>query len=97
MEVKWHSGARQDLHQFESETQKELLENVEELEKSPLGEDTSIVSKQGLEIYRLKLKEGELDHRVFFELDENTVVILGIQHRDDAYTQASIQELKSRQ
>jgi|AntDeeMinimDraft_5_1070356.scaffolds.fasta_scaffold06647_4 mRNA-degrading endonuclease RelE of RelBE toxin-antitoxin system len=97
MEVKWHSGARQDLRQFESETQKELLDHVEVLEKRPLGEHTSIVSKQGLEIYRLKLKQDDLDHRVFFELNENRVVILGVQHRDDAYTQASIQELKSRQ
>jgi len=76
---------------------KELLDHVEVLEKRPLGEHTSIVSKQGLEIYRLKLKQDDLDHRVFFELNENRVVILGVQHRDDAYTQASIQELKSRQ
>jgi mRNA-degrading endonuclease RelE of RelBE toxin-antitoxin system len=63
----------------------------------PLGENTSLLSKQGLEIYRLKLKTSELDHRVFFNLDGDKVVVLGVEHRDDAYTQESIEKIRSRE
>jgi len=44
----------------------------------------------------LKLKNEELDHRVFFDLDGGEVVILGVEHRDDAYTPESIKRIKSR-
>jgi hypothetical protein len=53
------------------------------------------VSKQGLEIFRLKLKNSELDHRVFFDPDGDKVIILGVEYRDDAYTDESIEKIKS--
>jgi hypothetical protein len=49
-----------------------------------------------MEVFRLKLKNNGLDHRVFFDLDGDKVVILGVEHRDDAYTQESIEKIKSR-
>lgn len=72
------------------------MNQVDALEETPLGENTSLMSKQGLEIFRLKLKTDNLDHRVFFDLDGDKVIIFGVEHRDDAYTQESIEKIKSR-
>ncbi len=66
------------------------------MEEAPLGDDTSLLLKQGLEIFRLKLKNSRLDHRVFFDLDGDRVIILGVEHRDNAYTQESIEKIESR-
>jgi hypothetical protein len=73
------------------------MNQISGLEEAPLGENTSLLSKQGLEIFRLKLKNNdELDHRVFFNLNNGEVVILGVEHRDNAYTKESIKKIKSR-
>lgn len=96
MRIDWHSEARQELQEFDKPTQKRLMNQVDTLEEAPLGENTSLLSKQGLEIFRLKLKTDNLDHRVFFDLDGDKVIIFGVEHRDDAYTQESIEKLKSR-
>lgn len=96
MKLDIREGAVEDLKQFDKQAQKQIRNKIKELGDSPLGENTSLLSKQGLEIFRLKLKNSELDHRVFFDLDGDTVIILGIEHRDKAYTQESIERIKSR-
>jgi mRNA-degrading endonuclease RelE of RelBE toxin-antitoxin system len=97
MKLDIREGAVEDLKQFDTEVQKLVRDKIEELRDSPLNEDTSLLNKQGLEIFRLKVKSDRLDHRVFFDLDGDTVVVLGIEHRDQAYTPESIQKIKSRQ
>ena len=96
MRIDWHSEARQDLQEFDKRIQELLMERVDAMEEAPLGDNTSLLSKQGLEIFRLKLKNSRLDHRVFFDLDGDRVIILGVEHRDNADTQDSIQKVKSR-
>lgn len=96
MRISWYPEARQDLKKLDKQIQRQIIDQVSKLEQAPLGENTSLLNKQGLEIYRLKAKTGELDHRVFFDLDKDKVVILGVEHRDDAYTQESINKIKSR-
>ena len=96
MRINWYPEARQDLEEFDKQIQRQLIDQVGELEQAPLGENTSLLNKQGLEIYRLKAKTGELDHRVFFDLDGDQIIILGVEHRDQAYTQESIEKIKSR-
>lgn len=76
--------------------QKQVRCRIAELRNGPLGQNTSFINKQGLEIFRLKLKTGELDHRVFFDPDGDKVVLLGVEHRDQAYTPESIKKIKSR-
>jgi mRNA-degrading endonuclease RelE of RelBE toxin-antitoxin system len=90
-------GAVQDLKQFDKQIQEQIRDGIKRLVGDPLGENTSLLSKQGLEIYRLKLKTSELDHRVFYDLDGDRVVVLGVEHRDDAYTQESIEKIRSRE
>lgn len=97
MKLDIQEGAVEDLKQFDKEVQKRVRDRIEELRNNPLNENTSLLSKQGLEIFRLKLKTDRLDHRVFFDLDEGKVVVLGIEHRDQAYTPESIRKIKSRQ
>ncbi len=97
MKLDIREGAVEDLKQFDKEVQKLVRDRIKELRDNPLNDDTSLLSKQGLEIFRLKLKTDRLDHRVFFDLDEGKVVVLGIEHRDQAYTPESIQKIKSRQ
>lgn len=72
------------------------MDQVYVMEEATLGDNTSLLSKQGLEIFRLKLKNSRLDHRVFFDLDGNRVITLGVEHRDNAYIQESIERIKSR-
>ncbi|PSQ47240.1 hypothetical protein BRD19_09830 [Halobacteriales archaeon SW_7_65_23] len=97
MKLEIREGAVEDLKQLDKTIQKQVRDEIRELKHGPLGENTSLLSKQGLEVFRLKLKNNdELDHRVFFNLDGDTVVILGVEHRDNAYTQESIEKIKSR-
>ncbi|AZH26677.1 type II toxin-antitoxin system RelE family toxin [Haloplanus aerogenes] len=96
MKINWLEEARNDLQRFEKSVRDEIAVRVGQLENNPLGENTSLFSKQGMEIFRLKLKDGQLDHRVFFDLDGGEVVILGVEHRDQAYTPESIKRIKSR-
>lgn len=96
MKLDIREGAIKDLKEMEDQIQKQVRDRIEGLRDRPLGENTSLLSKQGLEIFRMKLKNSELDHRVFFELDGDKVVVLGVEHRDDAYTQESIDRIKSR-
>ena len=97
MRLDVREGAVEDLREMEDRVQKRIRDKIEELKGAPLGEDTSLLSKQGLEVFRLKLKNNGLDHRVFFDLDGDKVVVLGVEHRDDAYTEESVERIKSRQ
>lgn len=96
MELDIRKGAVEDLKQMDRQVQEQIRDEIEELRDNPLGEDTSLLNKQGLRIYRLKLKNDDLDHRVFFDINNGEVVILGVMHRDDAYTPESIEKVKSR-
>ena len=96
MEINWHPEALEDLRSFDEQVQNRITRHVSRLQNGPFGENTSLVSKQGLELFRLKLKSDELDHRIFFDLEGGDVVILGVEHRDDAYSQESIENIKSR-
>ncbi|MFB6190262.1 MAG: type II toxin-antitoxin system RelE/ParE family toxin [Candidatus Nanohaloarchaea archaeon] len=96
MNLKWHSEARRELQELDEPIQEEVVGRVEQLRDEPFGEDTSLLSKQGLEIFRLKLKTDRLDHRVFYDVRGDELVILGVIHRDDAYTQESVEKLKAR-
>ena len=97
MKIEWHRDARQDLEELDENVKAEVLRHVKSLRKAPLGENTSIVSKQGLEVFRLKVKEEGLDHRVFFDIDGQEVIVLGVMHRDQAYTNQSLEKVKRRQ
>jgi mRNA-degrading endonuclease RelE of RelBE toxin-antitoxin system len=96
MELDIREGAVEDLKEMDRQVQEQVRDEIEDLRDNPLGEDTSLLNKQGLRIYRLKLKNDDLDHRVFFDLNNGDVVILGVMHRDDAYTPESIEKVKSR-
>lgn len=96
MELDIRKGAVEDLKEMDRQVQEQIRDEIEELRDNPLGEDTSLLNKQGLRIYRLKLKNDDLDHRVFFDINNGDVVILGVMHRDDAYTPESIEKVKSR-
>jgi mRNA-degrading endonuclease RelE of RelBE toxin-antitoxin system len=96
MKLEIREGAVEDLKQFNEKIRNRIRNKIAQLRDSPLGENTSLLNKQGLEIFRLKLKNSELDHRVFFDLKGDKVVILGVEHRDDAYTKESIDNIRSR-
>ena len=89
-------GAVEDLKRMEKEVQKQIRDAIEGLKQDPLGDNCSLFRKQGLDLFRLKLKEGELDHRVFYDLVDDKIVVYAVEHRDDAYTPESIEKIKSR-
>lgn len=96
MKLEIREGAVEDLKQLEKPVQKQLRDEIRELKHNPLSDNTSLMSKQGLEIFRLKVKNEELDHRVFFDLNNQKIVVLGVEHRDYDYTKESIKKIKSR-
>lgn len=97
MNLEIRQAAVEDLGELDKQDQRKIRNKMKRLKLDPLGENVSLLSKQGLEIYRLKIKTKELDHRVFFDIDGGKIVVLGIYHRDLAYTSSSIKEIKSRQ
>jgi mRNA-degrading endonuclease RelE of RelBE toxin-antitoxin system len=96
MKLEVRDGAVQDLKQMSKPVQQQIRTEIEKLKQNPLGENTSLLNKQGLEIFRLKIKERDLDHRVFFNIDNTKIIVLGIKHRDQAYTPESLQKIRSR-
>jgi mRNA-degrading endonuclease RelE of RelBE toxin-antitoxin system len=97
MNVKLIDEAVNDLTSLTARQRQQVKERLHELEDGPLTHpDSSLFTKHGLELFRFKLKDALLDHRAFFDLDGQTIIVLGIFHRDEAYTPDSLDELEDR-
>lgn len=96
MNLEIREEAVEDLRGMEKQIQELLRDRIEELKRNPLGDDSSLFRKQGLDLFRLKLKREPLDHRVFYDIEDGTVSVYGVMHRDEAYTDESLQRIKER-
>lgn len=87
---RFHRKAREDLAGFSSKIQTELWDAIGELEDKGLSHDyvDFWTDNRGKRIFRLKVKRergADLDHRIFFDIENSHAKIYGIFHRDEAY------------
>lgn len=82
---------RLDFEQLETEVKEAVAEAIQELADDYLTSpwthpDVKYIESQG-EIWRLKVgQQGQkVDHRIFFDIDDEGLVFLAVEHRDTAY------------
>lgn len=101
MEVKISSKAKEDLEKLDEKYRKNIESYLFELSDSPLSHELVgpvFENHRGQEInfWRMKIKESDLDHRAFFDIRDNTVVVSAIMHRDNCYSSEFYEEIKER-
>ncbi|NPA14901.1 MAG: type II toxin-antitoxin system RelE/ParE family toxin [Aquificae bacterium] len=90
--IKYHPKVKEDIKKLDKETKERIKKAIEEkLTKAPeiFGERLKGTLKD-----LWKLKVGS--YRVVFILDENTVFIVGIWHRKEAYKKITVEDLLKR-
>lgn len=92
MNTEFVEGAEKDL----ANLNKQQLKTIKELEDEPTThEDVKIIQIKGREVYRLEIKEernGEIDHRVIYDIENGKIRIYSIIYRDPGYKDREIAE-----
>lgn len=99
MELEWSQKALKDLEKLQKRDQRYIIDSSsQKLSSNPLDQPkVSLISRENLQLFRLKLDGKDLNHRVFFDISEGkTVKVIGVFHRDEAYTDSSIRQLEKR-
>lgn len=83
--VEFVKSASKELSKLEKEAQRRIIEHIELLSENPFGPrpkvDIARVKGEKIRMYRLRVG----DYRVFYAVDRNKVVVLGVTHRRAAY------------
>lgn len=78
--------ALNDLKDLSEEATEEVLDKLESFEKQQFRHpDLKKIRYDGREIWRLKIKEKDTDHRAFIDYIDGSFQVLQIIHRDKAY------------
>jgi len=81
--------AKEDLDELTLEQVTAIKEQLEALQRNPTShEHAKLIRIQGRQLYRLKVKEGRsgrIDHRVIYDINDETIRIYSIFHRDHGY------------
>lgn len=92
--------AEDDLEEMEPGLQAEIVREIEDLEEEPVPDNAVHVEVEGIETFRLKLQEGDrnsdLNHRVFYEIQDNKIIVRAVYHRDRGYGAEIAGELRER-
>jgi mRNA-degrading endonuclease RelE of RelBE toxin-antitoxin system len=80
----------QDLKKIDDEIERKLLSSIFELEDEPLPDNSYVIHLlDGTQIQCLKLQEedrnSEMNHRVTYDIDGDTVKIYGVFCRESGY------------
>jgi|GEM_PF-4925467 len=91
MDFEAHDSAIEDFQELPEKVSEIVKESVE----SRKNRDNPITDQRGTgiaydnhgePIHYFKIDEGELNYRVFFDINDGKVILLGIRHRyDDTY------------
>lgn len=96
MKIEFVEKARKDLQELTETQQRKIKDKIQELEKQPTGhEDSKIIQIKGQQLYRLKIKEernGEIDHRAIYRIENGQITIYSIINRDTGYQKEKIQD-----
>ncbi|PSG99375.1 MAG: hypothetical protein BRC29_04600 [Nanohaloarchaea archaeon SW_7_43_1] len=100
MEVIIKEEARQDLARLENDIRNIILDEIETLEKNATPDNATFIEIGDIELFRLKLQEedrnSKLDHRIFYQIEDNKIYIRGIFHRQKGYGTETEEELEER-
>lgn len=91
--------AEKDIDKQEDFDRQELSKKIKRLlTESRETADISYIEKPDfdVEFHRLKVKDGELDHRAYFEYQNSEIVVFAVRHRDHAYTEEDIKQARQR-
>ena len=97
--MKLTEEAETDLDQQKDYNRKKLAQEIKEkLGQNQGQENISYINKPefGIEFHRLKLKEDELDHRVYFDYKDSETIVFAVRHRDYAYSSEDMKEITQR-
>ncbi|MFB6241389.1 MAG: hypothetical protein ABEJ36_01130 [Candidatus Nanosalina sp.] len=96
--VEVSAEAKEDLKGFRRNIREVLLDRIEEEFEKDGRENISYIHKPdfGIEFHRLKLKDGELDHRVYFDYHDSKPVVFAVRHRDDSYSEEDYEQIVDR-
>ena len=88
MKYELHSSAVEEFHELPEKVSKLVKDSVESRKnrENPITEQrgTGIAyDNHGEHIHYFKIEEGELNYRVFFDIKNEKVILLGIKARDD--------------
>jgi len=100
MEVIIKEETRQDLARLENDTRNIILDEIETFEKNATPDNTTFIEIGDMELFRLKLQEedrnSKLNHRIFYQIEDNKIYIRGIFHRQKGYGTETEEELEER-
>lgn len=78
-----------DLSRIEPGIRERIVEEIEKLEQQPIPENAIFVEVGDLEVFRLKLqgkdRNSDLNHRVFYQLLDQKIIIRAVYHREKGY------------
>jgi len=95
IEIEWNQKALDDLQTLSAEAQQAIYEKIDTLQHEGIADnpDVKLISDAELgKIWSLRIKPGTrkaagegIDHRALFDIDNSTIHILRILHRDTVY------------
>ena len=97
--MKLTEEAEQDLDDQEDYNRKKLAQEIKKrLENEIDRENISYINKPefGIEFHRLKLAEDGFDHRIYFDYMNSELTVFAVRHRDHAYTEKDLKEVRKR-
>lgn len=78
-------SASKELSKLERKTQRRIIKHIEPLRENPFEHrpkvDIARLKGERIQMYRLRVGE----YRVFYTVEEEKVVVLGVAHRGAAY------------
>jgi len=87
-EVRWTDEFLSDFRDLSEEEQKLSLEKIEKLEEEGTGIEGVVKasnSEHGLEVWRLKMKDGKVDCRAVFDIIGGEIFLIAVGDRDEIY------------
>ncbi|MDY6771162.1 MAG: hypothetical protein SV186_04360 [Candidatus Nanohaloarchaea archaeon] len=89
--ISWQERAVDQFEDLPPQAREAVMRAIEALNERGLAASDGvklIVHDELGELFRLKVREergGRVDHRVFFDIVDGELRILGVYHRDEAY------------
>lgn len=97
--MKITTDAEDDIDRQDAYDKDALTEAIKERLSPPRdADDIRYIHKPrlGIEFHRLKLKEDGFDHRIYFDYQDNELVVFAVRHRNYAYTDTDLDEAAER-
>jgi len=91
--------AERDVENQGEFNRKKLLREIKDrLESDRSQEEITYISKPqfGIEFQRLKLKNKDFDHRVYFDYIDSELTVFAVRHRDYAYSDEDLEKVEKR-